>query len=165
MNPESAYAAEVMAAVRGYLEAAGCEPPTGDDAMAAAEREDPGWHPYVPKGSSSPVMVGNRPWTRLRLVDVVHADGLILVLFAARDGGGNLDDADVYLYGERLAGYKELGMSADQAAGMITIHLDELLGTGWEHTWPTVRLGRLVVLAVRALADRPGASSPAHPSG
>jgi len=126
--------------------------------------KNPVWHAYVPKASSSPVMVGNRPWTGLRVVDVVHADGLILVLFGARDEGGN-HDGDVYLYGERLAGCDELGMSFDQAAGMITIHLDELLGTGWEHTWPTVRLGRLVVLAVRALADRPGASSPAHPSG
>ena len=60
---------EVNTAFRDFVEAAGREPPTGDDAMAAAEREDPGWHPYVPKGSSSPVMVGNRPWTRLRLVD------------------------------------------------------------------------------------------------
>jgi hypothetical protein len=162
---QRAFAAEVVAAVRGYLEAACREPPTGDEAVAAAEREEPGWHPYVPKGSSSPVMVGNRPWARLRVVDVVHADGLILVLFAARDEGGNHDDGDVYLYGERLAGYEELGMSADQAAGMITIHLDELLGTGWEKVWPMVRLGRLVVLAVRALAPGPGASSPAHPSG
>ncbi len=89
---------------------------------------------------------------------------LILVLFGARDEGGN-HDGDVYLYGERLAGYDELGMSADQAAGMITIHLDELLGTGWQHAWPTVRFGRLVVLAVRALAGGPGAGSPAHPSG
>jgi hypothetical protein len=165
VRPESAYAAKVVAAVRGYLEAACREPPSGDEGVAAAPSEEPGWHPYVPKGSSSPVMVGNRPWTRLRLVDVVHADGLILVLFAARDGGGNHDDGDVYLYGERLAGYEELGMSADQAAGMITIHLDELLGTGWENVWPMVRLGRLVVLAVRALAPGPGASSPAHPSG
>lgn len=165
MRPESAYAAEVVAAVRGYLEAAGREPPTGEEPVADAQREEPGWHPYVPKGSSSPVVVGKRPWTPLRFVDVVHADGLILVLFAARDGGGNHDDGDVYLYGERLAGYEELGMSADQAAGMITIHLDELLGTGWEQVWPTVRLGRLVVLAVRALAGGPGAGSPAHPSG
>jgi hypothetical protein len=119
---QSAFAADVVAAVRGYLEAACREPPSGDEGVAAAPSEEPGWHPYVPKGSSSPVMVGNRPWTRLRLVDVVHADGLILVLFAARDGGGNHDDGDVYLYGERLAGYEELGMSADQAAGRITIH-------------------------------------------
>jgi hypothetical protein len=149
---QRAYAAEVVAAVRDYLEAACREPPTGDEAAAAALSEEPGWHSYVPRGSSSPVMVGNRPWTRLRLVDVVHADGLILVLFAARDGAGNSEDGDVYLYGERLAGYEALGMSADQAAGMITIHLDELLGTGWEQVVPTVRLGRLVVLAVRALA-------------
>src|SRR5438067_3114063 len=95
-------------------------------------------------------MVGNRPWTRLRLVDVVHAEGLILVLFPARDENGDHDDGDVYLYGERLSGYEELGLPADQAAGMITIHLDELLGTGWEHALPTVRLGRLVILAASA---------------
>lgn len=133
--------------------------------MAAVQSEEPGWHPYVPKGSPSPVMVGNRPWTRLRVVDVVHADGLILVLFAARGDGRNHDEGDVYLYGEGLAGYEELGMSADQAAGIITIHLGELLGTGWEQACPTVRLGRLVVLAVGALAGDPGAGSPARPSG
>jgi hypothetical protein len=165
VSPESAHAAEVVAAVRGYLEAACRELPGNEEAVAAAQNEEPGWHSYVPRGSSSPVMVGNRPWTRLRLVDVVHADGLILVLFAARKTDGDHGEGDVYLYGERLAGYEELGVSADQAAGMITIHLDELLGNGWEQVWPTVRLGRLVVLAVRALAVGPGFGSPAHSSG
>jgi hypothetical protein len=111
------------------------EPPAGG--------RSPGWHNMMPQGLDKPVVAPWQSWTGLRAIAVLHAKGLILVVFEEQDEA----DENVYLYVEPLAGYAGLGMDDRQVAGLVTMHLEELLGgVGWQQSIPALRLGRLVLI-------------------
>jgi hypothetical protein len=123
------------------------DPDVGDP--PAAERSS-GWHNMMPPGLDEPVVAPWQSWIGLRAIAVLHAKGLILVVFEEQDEA----DENVYLYVEPLAGYAGLGMDDRQVAGLITMHLEELLGgVGWQQNVPALRLGRLVLLKPGTLFD------------
>lgn len=104
----------------------------------------------MPPGSDKPVVAPWRSWTGLRAIAVLHATGLILVVFEDQEEA----DENVYLYVESLAGYAGLRMDDREVAGLITMHLEELLGgVGWQQHVPALRLGRLVLLKPGTLLD------------